>query len=158
MKRIPALWLAAMLIAVQPCYAVVMVGFGQSSAVCDDGLLTNGCFDDGTTYWSMTYVSTNTMTVTGGVLSYTENDSSYEGIKQIVTLTDGNSYTLTFDVIAISGSFYTYIGDTACTTVTATGTGQTATCSAGAVDDIRFIAAGVPVKSISIDNVKLVEN
>lgn len=29
MKRILTLWLAAMLVAVQPCYAVVMVGFGQ---------------------------------------------------------------------------------------------------------------------------------
>ena len=29
MKRILVLWLAAMLAAVQPCYAVVMVGFGQ---------------------------------------------------------------------------------------------------------------------------------
>ena len=29
MKRILTLWLAAMLVTVQPCYAVVMVGFGQ---------------------------------------------------------------------------------------------------------------------------------
>ena len=35
MKRILAPWLAAMLIAVQPCYAVVMVGFGQSEPSAD---------------------------------------------------------------------------------------------------------------------------
>lgn len=32
MKRILAIWLAAALFAAQPCYAVVMVGFGQSAA------------------------------------------------------------------------------------------------------------------------------
>lgn len=31
MKRTIALWLAAMFVAVQPCYAVVMVGFGQAA-------------------------------------------------------------------------------------------------------------------------------
>lgn len=37
MKRILALWLAAMLIVVQPCYAVVTVGFGAApvSEYCD---------------------------------------------------------------------------------------------------------------------------
>jgi len=127
-------------------------------AGCDDGLLSNGCFDGGTTDWSMTYGGTNTMTVTDGVLTYTENEGSYEGAKQAVSIVNSANYTLTYDITAISGSFYVYIGGEGCATVSATGSGLTTTCNAGVDDEIKFIAAGSAVKSISIDNVKLTAN
>lgn len=60
MKRAIALWLAAMLVAVQPCYAVVMVGFGQSapSGISDD-------FSSNSGLW--TALTNQGMYISGGV-------------------------------------------------------------------------------------------
>lgn len=164
MKRILSLWLAAAMFAVQPCYAAVCVGFGASAA-CDDGLLSNGCFDDGTTDWEKSYNSTSlVMEVTSGQMVFTLNEFSYEGIKQAVTLTNSASYTLTMDIIAMSGGatpgIQVLIGGTDCGTFYEAdiGTGKSKTCNAGTADEIKIAVGGASPRSFTIDNVKLTAN
>lgn len=133
------------------------VTHGAATAVCDDGLLSNGCFDDGATGWTATSEDA-TATVSDGVMAVAQNAGSYEGVKQTVTLENAASYTLVFDVIALSGNFYTFIGGTPCTTISATGTGQTATCTTATDDEIKFVGGGTGVRSCSIDNVRLTKD
>ena len=136
---------------------------GGGVVACDDGLLSNGCFDNGETDWIKTLDSASLdMSVVDGQMVFTLSEFSYKGIKQTVILTDSASYTMIFDVIAISGGAIpgveAKIGGTSCGTITSTGTGKSVTCNAGTVDEIQFNVPGAYPRSFTIDNVKLVAN
>lgn len=63
MKRILALWLAVMLIAVQPCFAIILVGFGQEVSGGGEEI-----FDNFSTNTSSNYTLTGSVTVSGGAM------------------------------------------------------------------------------------------
>lgn len=151
------LWSAAAW-AVSP----VFLGAATSGAAvgCDDGLLENGCFDDGATNWSKSYNSASiTIGVVAGQMEVAISEFSYEGLKYDITLTNSASYTLTFNLIAIAGGVTpgvtVYVGDTDCGAITSTGL-KTVTCNAGTSDNIKIVCAGAAPRSFTVDNVKLV--
>lgn len=96
MKRILTLWLAAMLVAVQPCYAVVMVGFGQSAEfscgtfeICDNfSNLSAWTQDQGT--WT---ASSNAVTKTAGLHGILRHNTPLANYTRQFVLLKISSYT-----------------------------------------------------------------
>jgi hypothetical protein len=122
--------------------------------VLNTELLTNGDFSAGTTGWSYTVAGTSTAVISSGQATITKGDS-YAFITQSA-LTVGKSYSVTLDVVSISGTAAVVNqSGTAYATFTAIGTYTFRFTHAAGANSVFYLSANSG--SVTFDNVSLRE-
>ena len=132
------------------------VTHGAAVTGCDDGVLSNGCFDDGTTGW--TTPNGGTLTVTDGVASLNQGTVDYAEMHTDIVVDVEGVWDISLDITQSTGiNVIGAVGYQQCSLTSAQGRHTcSVTVPAGNPQRVRImVSSTTDGATIYIDNIKV---